>query len=104
MDDPGRRRVRRAYRLAGPALAAGWASPIFRGLVSALFDTLSLPWPWYVGGPLIGLQTALLLLLTGKGFGVSSSFQHGRGARERARRRVDVWASEAEAPARMMIG
>lgn len=34
------------------------------------------PWPWYVGGPLIGLTVPLLLLLAGKTFGVSSSFRH----------------------------
>jgi hypothetical protein len=44
--------------------------------VSALFDSLSQPWPWYVAGPSIGVLVALLLLATGKGFGVSSSFQH----------------------------
>ena len=44
--------------------------------MSALFDSLSQPWPWYVAGPSIGLLVALLLLATGKGFGVSSSFQH----------------------------
>ena len=33
-------------------------------------------WPWYIGGPLIGLTVPLLLLLTGKSFGVSSSFRH----------------------------
>lgn len=34
------------------------------------------PWPWYVSGPLIGLTVPLLLLLTGKNFGVSSSLRH----------------------------
>lgn len=34
------------------------------------------PWPWYVSGPLIGLMVPALLLLTGKTFGVSTSFQH----------------------------
>lgn len=34
------------------------------------------PWPWYVSGPLIGLMVPLLLLLSGKSFGVSSSFRH----------------------------
>lgn len=34
------------------------------------------PWPWYIGGPLIGLTVPLLLLLTGKSFGISSSFRH----------------------------
>lgn len=34
------------------------------------------PWPWYVSGPLIGLMVPALLLLTGRSFGVSTSFQH----------------------------
>jgi uncharacterized protein len=34
------------------------------------------PWPWYVGGPLIGLMVPLLLLLGNKAFGVSSSLRH----------------------------
>ena len=32
------------------------------------------PWPWYVGGPLIGL-IMLLLILSGKSFGFSSNFR-----------------------------
>jgi uncharacterized membrane protein YedE/YeeE len=34
------------------------------------------PWPWYVSGPLIGLMVPVLLLLTGRSLGVSTSFQH----------------------------
>ena len=34
------------------------------------------PWPWYVSGPLIGLTIPLLLLLTGKNLGISSSLRH----------------------------
>ena len=34
------------------------------------------PWPWYIGGPLIGLTVPLLLILAGKSFGISSSFRH----------------------------
>jgi uncharacterized membrane protein YedE/YeeE len=34
------------------------------------------PWPWYISGPLIGLMVPALLLLSGKNFGVSTSFQH----------------------------
>jgi len=30
------------------------------------------PWPWYIGGPLIGLMVPLLLLIGGKVFGVSA--------------------------------
>lgn len=39
-------------------------------------DWLFQPWPWYVSGPLIGLMVPALLLLSGKSFGVSSSFRH----------------------------
>ena len=39
-------------------------------------DWLLQPWPWYVSGPLIGLIIPMLLLLTGKTFGISTSFQH----------------------------
>ena len=41
-----------------------------------MLDFLSQPWPWYVAGPLIGLMVPLLLLLTGKAFGISSSLRH----------------------------
>ncbi|BCX02179.1 MAG: hypothetical protein KatS3mg053_0117 [Candidatus Roseilinea sp.] len=37
-----------------------------------LFET----WPWYIAGPLIGLSVPLLLILTGKTLGISSSFRH----------------------------
>lgn len=37
---------------------------------------LTAPWPWYVAGPLIGLFVPLLLVLTGKALGVSSSLKH----------------------------
>ena len=38
-------------------------------------DWLLEPWPWYVSGPLIGLMVPALLILTGKSFGISSTFQ-----------------------------
>lgn len=41
-----------------------------------MIDVLKQPWPWYVGGPMIGLFVPLLLLLTGRAFGVSSSLRH----------------------------
>ena len=41
-----------------------------------MIETLSQPWPWYVAGPLIGLTVAVLLLVGGKAFGVSSSLRH----------------------------
>lgn len=34
------------------------------------------PWPWYFVGPAIGLTVPLLLLVGGKGLGISSSFRH----------------------------
>ncbi len=39
-------------------------------------DWLLQPWPWYISGPLIGLMVPALLILSGKTFGISSSFQH----------------------------
>jgi uncharacterized membrane protein YedE/YeeE len=39
-------------------------------------DWILEPWPLYVSGPLIGLMAPVLLLLTGRSFGVSTSFQH----------------------------
>lgn len=39
-------------------------------------DWIWQPWPWYVSGPLIGLMVPALLLLAGKSFGISTSFQH----------------------------
>lgn len=41
-----------------------------------MIETLSQPWPWFVAGPLIGLTVALLLLVGGRAFGVSSSLRH----------------------------
>lgn len=34
------------------------------------------PWPWYIGGPLIGLTVPLLLMVGNKRLGVSSSLRH----------------------------
>ena len=39
-------------------------------------EWLSQPWPWYVGGPLIGLFVPLLLWIGNRAFGVSSSLRH----------------------------
>ena len=41
-----------------------------------MLEWLMEPWPWYISGPLIGLTVPLLLLLTGKNFGISSSLRH----------------------------
>ena len=40
-----------------------------------MLDLLSEPWPWYVGGPLIGLMVPLLLWAGGE-FGVSENLRH----------------------------
>lgn len=34
------------------------------------------PWPWWLSGILIGLMVPGLYILSGKGFGISSSFRH----------------------------
>lgn len=41
-----------------------------------MLEFLQKPWSWYVSGPLIGLMVPLLLLLTNKRFGISSSLRH----------------------------
>jgi uncharacterized protein len=38
-------------------------------------DWIYKPWPWYVAGPLIGLTVPLLLLMSNKRLGISSSFR-----------------------------
>ena len=42
----------------------------------SFIDWIRQPWPWYVGGPLIGLAVPALLLLGNKTFGISSSLRH----------------------------
>ena len=44
--------------------------------MTELLDFLRSPWPWYVGGPLIGLTVPLLLLIGNKSFGISSNLRH----------------------------
>jgi len=39
-------------------------------------EFLKQPWPWYAGGPLIGLFVPALLFAGNKAFGVSSSLKH----------------------------
>lgn len=34
------------------------------------------PWPWWIGGPLIGLFVISLILIEGKQLGISSSYQY----------------------------
>jgi uncharacterized membrane protein YedE/YeeE len=41
-----------------------------------MIEWIKNPWPWYVGGPLIGLSVPLLLLFGNKRLGVSSSLRH----------------------------
>lgn len=40
-----------------------------------MMDWILQPWPWYVSGPLIGLTIPLLLFLSGRSLGISTSFQ-----------------------------
>lgn len=44
--------------------------------MNEVLDLLRSPWPWYVGGPLIGLMVPLLLWLGNKSFGISSNLRH----------------------------
>lgn len=41
-----------------------------------IIEKLSAPWPWYVGGSIIGLIVPLLLLIGNKNFGISSNLRH----------------------------
>jgi len=41
-----------------------------------MIEILSKPWPWYIGGALIGLVVPALLLIGNKTFGISSSLRH----------------------------
>jgi len=41
-----------------------------------MLEFISQPWPWYVGGPLIGLMVPALLLIGGKQFGISDNMRH----------------------------
>ena len=42
----------------------------------SFFEWIRQPWPWYVGGPLIGLTVPLLLIMGNRTFGISSSLRH----------------------------
>ncbi|MBZ9715435.1 YeeE/YedE family protein [Deinococcus multiflagellatus] len=44
--------------------------------MTELLDFLHSPWPWYLGGPLIGLTVPLLLWLGNKSFGISANLRH----------------------------
>ncbi len=44
--------------------------------MATFIEYLQQPWPWYVGGPVIGLFVPALLLLTNRAFGLSSSLRH----------------------------
>lgn len=44
--------------------------------MESIVKILEQPWAWYVSGPLLGLIVPLLLVLSNKQFGVSSSFRH----------------------------
>lgn len=40
-----------------------------------MLELLSVPWPWYLTGPLFGLLVPALLFVGGKAFGVSGSYR-----------------------------
>ncbi|WP_291426872.1 YeeE/YedE thiosulfate transporter family protein [Deinococcus sp.] len=44
--------------------------------MSDVVHFLQTPWPWWVGGPLIGLTVPLMLWLGNKSFGISSNLRH----------------------------
>ncbi len=41
-----------------------------------MLEWIKSPWPWYVGGPMIGLAVPLLLIFGNRRLGVSSSLRH----------------------------
>ena len=41
-----------------------------------MIEFLKQPWAWYVAGPLIGLMVPVLLIISNKTFGISSSLRH----------------------------
>src|SRR5207237_4379811 len=45
-------------------------------LFMSIIEWIKQPWPWYIGGPLIGLTIPILLLSGNKKFGISSSLRH----------------------------
>ncbi|MCB9224082.1 MAG: YeeE/YedE family protein [Crocinitomicaceae bacterium] len=45
--------------------------------MNQLYDIIFVkPWPWWVGGPLIGIFVILLLIIERKQLGISSSYQY----------------------------
>jgi uncharacterized membrane protein YedE/YeeE len=40
-----------------------------------MLDWIRQPWPWYVGGPLLGLTVPALLLIGNRMFGISANFR-----------------------------
>lgn len=44
--------------------------------MSPFWDWLYRPWPWYIGGPLIGLMVPALLIIGNKPLGISASLRH----------------------------
>lgn len=44
--------------------------------MNELLEIIKQPWPWYIGGPLVGLTVPALLLLGNKSFGISANLRH----------------------------
>jgi uncharacterized membrane protein YedE/YeeE len=45
-------------------------------LITSLLETVSRPWPWYIGGACLGIMVPILLLLGNKTLGLSSTLRH----------------------------
>ena len=44
--------------------------------MTSFLEWIRAPWPWWIGGPMIGLMVPLLLILGNKPFGISSNLKH----------------------------
>lgn len=44
--------------------------------METLLEFIRQPWPWYIGGAVVGLTVPALLLMGNKRFGISSNFRH----------------------------
>lgn len=41
-----------------------------------IVNWLTMPWPWYVAGPIIGLMVPVMLLIGSRSFGISQNLEH----------------------------